>query len=322
VSGQAAVPGDAPLEPAHTWAVVVNWNGGRQNLACLRSLLAGGFERERIVFVDNGSVDGSRAEVEAEFPGLLFLDNGANLGFGEGANRGARRAIELGARAVFFANNDITLPAETLAALLEELNASPAVGIVGPRVLWGDGSERVWCAGGMMTWRQNLSTLLGHGRPDAERWRVTRDVDYVAGCALLVRTEALVAGSFFEADYFAYMEDVELCLQVREAGWGVRTVGAVSVYHAPSSATGGGYNPRRKWMQGVNSVHFLRRRGNALRWVRFFVFDVLSLAPLYLIELVRGRSRGVLAKGLGILDGLRGRRVSAEQLEEGGGRLW
>lgn len=89
------------------FAVVVNWNGGEQNHACLRSLQACGLSEQRIVFVDNGSRDGSLEAVRSAYPELIFLENGANLGFGEGANGGARIALERGASAVWFVNSTL-----------------------------------------------------------------------------------------------------------------------------------------------------------------------------------------------------------------------
>lgn len=304
-------------------AVVVNWNGGAQNLACLRSLVEQeGLPEERIVFVDNASRDGSRQAVGERYPRLSMIDTGANVGFGEGANRGARLALERGASAVVFVNNDLTFPGGTLARLCEALDGEPRLGIVGPLVLYADAPPRVWCAGGRLDHRQNLSTLLGHGAPVDDGWRLARDVDYVAGCALVARRALLDEVGLFDASYFAYHEDVELGLRARQAGYGVRTLGEVSAFHAPSSATGGGYSPRRKWMMGLNSVRFLRRYGDARAWGRFVVFDVLTLPWVVLAGLANGRWRGGLAKGLGIAEGLLGRRVTAERLEPGASWLW
>lgn len=303
-------------------AVVVNWNGGERNLACVDSLVVAGIDEGRIVFVDNGSEDGSLEALRRHRPGVSVVANGENLGFGEGANQGARLALERGAELVFFVNNDVTMRPGTPLELVAELERAPALGVVGPRVLLPGEPARVWCAGGMLTWRQNLSTLLGHGEPDGPRWQEDRDVDYVAGCAMLVRRAVFEAIGFLDASYFAYTEDVEFCLRARAAGFGVRTIGRVACVHAPSSATGGGYNPRRKYMQGVNSVHFLRRHGGMAQWMRFLVFDVATLPPLFVAGLARGRARAVAAKALGIAHGLLGRRVRAERLREGGTWLW
>jgi len=310
------------VETASIFAVVANWNGGEENLECLRSLLEQGLPEGNVVFVDNGSSDGSLALVRAKHPGLRVIENKSNLGFGEAANQGALRALDLGARAVFFVNNDAVVPPGTLARLAAELEARPRAGIVGPRVLYKADPARVWCAGGELTWRQNLSTLRGHLEPDGPRWRETRAVDYVPGCALLARKELLVQVGLFDAQYFAYMEDVDLCLRARRGGFEVWLVGEVAVLHATSQATGGGYNPRRKYMMGVNSIWFLRRHAHAGHWLRFVVFDVLSLPLLWIAGIFRGRSKAVAAKALGILDGLRGKRVTAEAIREGAGWLW
>jgi len=309
-------------KPARAVAVVVNWNGGAQNQDCVASLLAQDLSESEIVFVDNGSVDGSADEVQRRFPGVAMLRNAENLGFGEGANQGARAALARGAETVFFVNNDVVLPPGALALLLQALARDPKLGIVGPRVLYKHDPELVWCAGGMLTWRQNLSTLLGHREKDGPQWRTTREVDYVAGCALLARRETLEAVGLFDAQFFAYMEDVDLCLRARRAGYGVLLVGEARAYHATSSATGGGYNPRRKYMMGVNSIWFLKQHASAREWTRFLVYDVLSLPFLWLAGLFRGEGKAVVGKALGIVDGLRGKRVTSASIEKGSGWLW
>lgn len=307
------------------WVVVVNWNGGEEdNLRCLGSLLEQGVPAERIAFVDNASQDGSREAVAGAVPGLAHIDNDRNLGFGEGANQGARLALERGATAVAFVNNDLRFAqgSGVLRALCAALDEDARLGFVGPRVLHDDGSDRIWCAGGRQDHRQNVSTLLGFGEPDGPDWQVTRDVDYVVGCALVVAAPALREVGLFEASYFAYMEDVELGLRARRAGWGVRVFGAHAAYHAPSSATGGGYGARRKWMQALNSVRFLKAHGSFMHWLRFALYDVATLPVLLLLRAPRGEGRAVLAKGKGLLDGLRGKRVTAEALEPKNGWLW
>ena len=309
-------------KPVRILAVVVNWNGGDANLACVESLKGQGGGLEGIVFVDNGSQDGSAERVLERHPDLLSIRNADNRGYGEGNNQGIRLALERGAEAVLIVNNDVVMEEGALAALVEVLEEEPAVGIAGPRVLDGSRPGHLWAAGGRLTWRHNLTTLLGQGAPDGEAWRATRAVDYVPGCAMLVRREVFDRVGTFDADYFAYTEDVDLCLQAGRAGFGVRCVGRAAALHAHSSSTGGGYNPRRKYMMGVNSVWFLRRHAGPLQWLSFLLFDVVSLPLVWLAGLPRGRGRAVAAKALGILDGLRGRRVRPEQLEPGSSWLW
>lgn len=303
-------------------AVVVNWNGGEENLACVESLLAQGPALERVVFVDNGSCDGSWERVVARFPQVELVRNVRNLGFGEASNQGIAVALGLGVDAVLLVNNDVVLPPGTLGTLCTALDTHPEAGMVGPRVLYRDRPDRVWAAGGRLTWRENLTTLVGHGEPDGERWRRTFPVDYVTGCALLARRAMLEKVGAFDADFFAYSEDADLGLRAARAGWTSLCVGAAAAYHAPSSSTGGGYSARRKYMMGVNSIWFLRRWAGPREWARFVLFDVATLPLLWVAGLFRGRARAVAAKAVGIWDGLRGRRVTADRLAPGSSWFW
>jgi hypothetical protein len=302
-----------------TWAVVVNWNGGEQNLACLRSLLAQGLAVERIVFVDNASSDGSLELVRAAFPALSVLCNSTNTGYGHGTNRGIEHALAEGAERVFLVNNDVTLPAGTLSGLEAALRGdapNQGAGIVGPRVLFAHPPDHIWCAGGVLTFRTNLSTMLGHGEPDGPRFQVTREVDYVPGCAMLVAHAVFAKIGLLEGDYFAYHEDVEFCWKAKQAGFPVRVIGALAAHHDAHSSTGGGYNPLRKYMMAVNTVRFLRRHGTLSRWFSFWLFEVASLPFVWLYRAPRGEGRAVVAKARGTWDGLRGRQVTDERLRE------
>ena len=303
-------------------AVVVNWNGGEDNLRCLASLVDQVPALDPILFVDNASSDGSPERVAERFPDVELLCNASNEGYGGGNNRGIARALELGSDYVLIVNNDVTVPAGTLAGLLAELELHPEVGIVGPRVLLANDPGRVWAAGGLITWRQNLTTLRGHMAPDDARWQRTAPVDYVTGCCMLVRREVFERVGCFDAAYFAYTEDVDFAIRAHKAGFASRCVGGVTALHAPSSATGGGYNPRRKYMMGVNSIWFMRRYARWQDWCKFLVFDVLSLPFAWFAGLFRGRGKAVLAKAWGIFDGLRGRRITGDVVRSGSGWLW
>ncbi len=304
------------------YAVVVNWNGGEQNLTCIANLIAQGLSPVQIMFVDNASTDGSPERVQATFEGLGWIAEPTNTGFGEGANRGIAQALDQGARFVVLVNNDLVFEENVLVELIRELDRDPQLGIVGPRVLLAREPGTVWAAGGTLNHRQNLSTLIGHHAPDGPEYQVRREVDYVAGCAMAVRREVFETIGLLDAAYFAYHEDLDFCISAGRAGFGVVCLGAFAALHDAHHSTGGGYNPRRKYMMAVNTVWFLRKHGSRVAWARFAVFDVLSLAPLLLVESLRGRASGVLAKALGTWHGLRGRRVEASILEPGATRLW
>jgi len=310
------------LSLGKVWAVVTNWNGGSRNLDCVASLIAEGLSPERIVFVDNGSHDGSLELVKSEHPGLSYVENGQNEGFARGAAMGAERAMAGGCEAVFFVNNDVTLLAGCVDPLVSVLVEEPRVGLVGPRVLFQRERSRVWSAGGRVSWRTNVLTLLGHGQDDSPEWELEREVDFVCGCALLVRRQVLEEVGGFQPEWFAYFEDADLGVRARREGWSSRVVGRAACLHDASASTGGGKSPRRKYMMGLNSVWFLRAHGSPGRWLSFVLFDVLTLPLLFIAGLLTGQLKSAIAKALGILAGLSGRRVTAASIEAGAGPLW
>ena len=94
----------------------------------------------------------------------------------------------------------------------------------------------------------------------------------------------------------------------------MRILGQLSALHDAHSTTGGGYNTRRKYMMGVNTIWFLRAHGTPLRWLSVFLFDVLTLPFLWLLRSFSGEGAAVRAKARGLWHGLRGRRVTEESL--------
>jgi len=306
-------------------AVVANWNGGEELLECLDTLAALEPPLAGVVLVDNGSSDGSLELARERHDAVTVVRNDENRGYGEASNQGAHLALTNGADAVLFVNNDASLLPDTVARLVAAFGEYPGLGIVGPRILLKgeeEGEPRIWSVGGQLTWRENLTTLVGHAQADNPRWWSTIPVDYVTGCVMLVRREVFEAVGFMDPAYFAYMEDVDYCLRAGEAGFQSACVGQAIAYHRGSASTGGGYTARRKYMMGVNSVWFLRRFGRTSHWLRFFVFDVLSLPLAWGVGVLTGRSSAVLAKGKGIFDGLFGRRVEADLVRDGSRAMW
>src|SRR5207237_10863514 len=114
-------------------AVVLKWNGGDDTLRALASLA--GIET---ICVDNGSTDGSDAEVERRFPQVELIRTGANLGFAGGSNAGIRRAVERGVDWVLLVNNDAVAEPGLAEALERAAAARPDAGILACKLLFED----------------------------------------------------------------------------------------------------------------------------------------------------------------------------------------
>lgn len=297
--------------------VIVNWNGAERTLRCLESLRRAARPPRLVFVVDNASTDDSVARIRAAHPGVEVIAATENLGYAGGNNLGIARALERGADSVLLLNNDIELEPRCIETLESELR-SDRVGAVGPLVLFPSGpgtKSRIWAAGGEVTHRENVSRLRGNGEPLNGRFAAPERVDYLPGCAILIKRSVFERVGMLDESFFCYMEDVEYGRRIAEAGLENRLVPSARAIHDASASTGGGYTSARKYMNAVNSVRYLRRHPSARGWLGFFVFDVL-LWPLCLVQACRaGRPAAAFAKLKGLLDGLRGVRVTKEHVE-------
>lgn len=233
---------DAPVGPPGVAAVIVNHDTRDELLACLDTLPAGG--ADEVVVVDSGSSDGSADAVRAAHPDVAVVEL-PNVGYGRAANAGVARTR---APVVVVANADTRFAPGSLAQLAATMAAEPDVGAAGPRVRYPDGRLQA-SARRMPTLTEAAGhALLGLWWP-RNRWTrayrmagadpaAPRDVDWLSGCALAVRREAFVSVGGFDPGYFMYVEDVDLGLRLRRAGWRLRYRPEAEVIHHVGASTG------------------------------------------------------------------------------------
>ncbi|MHB8160061.1 MAG: glycosyltransferase family 2 protein [Thermoleophilia bacterium] len=294
--------------------IIVNWNLRDDLGGCLASLYkySGGLEIETIV-VDNASTDGSAGMVERDFPQVKLIRNQENLGFSRASNQGMAVA---GGRYYFLLNNDTLLHEGSLRRLVEFMESHTDAGICGPRVIKEDGTLQVRSRG----YYPSIGRALGHFfLPHRLRHRGSRSlgfyefqdkmdarpVDWVSGCALLVRRRAVEKVGVLDADVFMYCEDVDWCYRMNRVGW--------KVWYVPSSVVlhYGGRSLSKQSGAVVGShaaglaAYYSRYHGGAAA----FVFRMV-LAAGYAVQVVGWLVAGLLGRraGLDKLKRMAGRR--------------
>jgi len=236
--------------------VIVNYEAGPALVRCVEGLRAEG--PAELVVVDNGSADGSVDALRRRFPDVTVLAPGANLGYGAAVNRGVAATT---APSVLVGNSDLEVPPGALAALVAALEREPRCALVGP-LIRKPGGERYPSA------RQfpSLTDAAGHAllgifapnnrftrsyqRAELEESRsgtfgggtagggpATEVVDWMSGACFVVRREAFEQVGGFDEAYFMYLEDVDLCWRLGQAGWQVRYAPAAEVTHLQGIST-------------------------------------------------------------------------------------
>ena len=221
----------------------MSWNAQDDLRACLQSLPKGTAHPEAIetIVVDNASSDGSADMVAREFPDVALICSPTNTGFSGGNNI----ALEnLDAPYALLLNSDATVFPGALDTLLDWADHNPAVGIIGPKVLNPDGSLQFSCrryptfAAGLFR-NVYLGKLFPNNRPASDYLmqdfdhNSVRDVDWVSGCALLIRRDCLEQIGLLDAKtFFMYCEDMDWCLRAHNADWRVVYYPDARVTHA------------------------------------------------------------------------------------------
>lgn len=219
-------------------AVVVSFNSADDLPDCLRSLRSEGVAD--VVVVDNASADSSVEVVRRLDPDARVVQTGANLGFGTAANRGV--AVTTGDHLLIL-NPDTVVEPGTVKALSEALDRDPGLAAVGPRLENVDGSLYP-----SVRRFPDLMVAFGHAflglvwprNPATRRYRMldwdhdqpAPSVDWVSGACVLVRRSAFEMVGGFDEGYFMYVEDVDLCWRLGQAGWRIGYEPAGRVVHA------------------------------------------------------------------------------------------
>lgn len=238
--GQDQVPPAQSSQTVDVSIVVVSYNVRDDLLRCLGSIQAATRELVvEVIVVDNASSDGTGAAVQKRFPAVTLVVSPVNRGFSVANNQGIRLAR---GSHVLFLNPDTVIAPETLDVLVDCLRAKPDVGVVGPRLRYGDGqlqpSRRhfptpatalVESAVPQRWWPDH--PLLRHFFAADQTDDQLQDVDWLVGACLLTRREVIDAVGGFDERFFMYSEELDWCKRVRRAGWRILFVPTAEVTH-------------------------------------------------------------------------------------------
>lgn len=258
--------------------VVLNWNGLGDTLECLESLAGLDYPRYRVLVVDNGSTDGSPVAIRQRFPDVEVIETGENLGYAGGNNVGLRYALAQGADYVLLLNNDTVVAPDMLRWLVEAAEKDPRVGVAGPMIYYHDQPEVVWSVGGGIDWRRGQTWMIGLDEPDDGRFGTEpREVDFITGCAMLVRAAALREAGLLDERFFLYYEEVEWCVRIRRAGYRIIHVPAAKMWHKISPQAQSD-SPLVHYYMSRNRLLFLWLTGAGTRaWLHTLADDLRTL---------------------------------------------
>ena len=222
--------------------IVVSFDSHEYIGRCLESLV-GQEGKIRVIVVDNASRDGTLELVRKSFPHVTLVSLPRNTGFAAGVNRGIRECS--GTDFFFLLNPDCVVLPNAIPRMVSFAQNRPGVGILGPRVFDDLECKTIQPScrqfPGLMTGlfnRHSLLTKLFKRNTFSrsylyvgEDFTGPRSVDWVSGCAMLVRREVIEQLGVLDEGFFFFCEDIDFCWRAHKAGWEVIYFPEASVVH-------------------------------------------------------------------------------------------
>jgi N-acetylglucosaminyl-diphospho-decaprenol L-rhamnosyltransferase len=278
---------------------IVSWNTRDLLDQCLESIYGttSGVEFEVIV-VDNASSDGSPDMVRENHSRVRLIQNKDNVGFSTANNQAL--AVSSG-RHFLLLNPDTVVHANALKRMTEFLDNHDRAGAVGPLVLNDDGTLQYSWAKFPTLWSEAMGRLdrrisgvpVTPSTADEVRKLHPFEADWVGGCCLMVKREAIDQIGPMDESLFMYCEETDWCLRLAEGGWGVWLESSAEVVHY------GGRSSKQVSRKSVDilcrskSIFFAKHHGQCQGLLLGALLALRSTAA----RIVTGRVRGKAGSG-------------------------
>lgn len=246
-----------------------------------------------IVLVENGGLPALAPE-DLLPPNARRLTLDANYGTAGGFNRGIAASAS---KYVLLLNNDVELQAGFLAALVEALDGRPRCGFATGKLLSAADKARLDGAGDALLLGGG-AYRLGHGDLDTGQFDAEASILSACGAAALFRRSVLEEIGGFDDHFFAYLDDMDVCLRAQLAGYHGLYIPAAVGYHAGSATLGDPFHPKIAALLTRNQLFLILKNfpgGILLRLLpRIFLFQLLWLGLALRKGAVLPWLRGVL----------------------------
>lgn len=244
-----------------TAVVILNWNGRNFLEKFLPSVVLYSKGDAGIFIIDNASTDDSIAFVAAHYPEITILQNEHNGGFSKGYNDGLKN---IKAQYFVLLNSDVEVSKNWIAPIVQLLDNQPEIAACQPKIKSYHQKNQFEYAGAAGGFLDKHYYPFCRGRifdvveEDTGQYDSTREVFWASGACLFVRAELYAKLGGLDEDFFAHMEEIDLCWRLKNAGFKIMASHQSTVYHV-----GGGtlskINPRKTFLNFRNNLFIITK---------------------------------------------------------------
>lgn len=226
--------------------VVLGYNSLDYLKKFIPTILKTSYQDYTLVYVDNGSSDDSVAYTKKHFPEVEVFEIYENQGFANGYQVSLQK---IKAEYYVLLNSDVAVTEGWLDPLMEEMENDPTVGACQPKMLHEPKPEQFDYAGASGGYMDKFcypfcrGRLFHHIENDEKQYEDVTEIFWASGACLLIRAELFHQLGGLDGQFFAHMEEIDLCWRVKNAGHKILVVPKSVVYHVGGSViTYGSYS--------------------------------------------------------------------------------
>jgi GT2 family glycosyltransferase len=281
-----------------TAIVILNWNGLEYLKKFLPGMMVNSDSKDTSVFIaDNGSTDGSTGWIEENYPSANLIKLEKNNGFAGGYDL-ALAKVE--AQYYILVNSDVEVTPRWAEKLTTFMDNNPAAAACQPKILsWHDKSsfEYAGAAGGYIDkygFPFCRGRLFNNPEKDRGQYDSVKEVFWTSGACMIVRADAWKKCGGFDPDFFAHMEEIDLCWRFHLSGYTLYQVPEVTVFHV-----GGGSlpydSPFKTYLNFRNNLFMLYKNLPARGLYKTMLIRMLLDGIAALTFLIHGKPKALVS---------------------------
>lgn len=301
--------------------VILNWNGQKHLETFLPSVIkySGGFD---VVVVDNASTDNSVTFLQENYPQIKLIFNSENGGFAKGYNDGLAQ-IEGQYEYYVLLNSDVEVTENWISPILNLMEEDELIAGCQPKILAYKRKnyfEHAGAAGGFIDkngYPFCRGRIFSEVEEDNGQYNTSGEIFWATGACMFVRAKNFHALGGFDVDYFAHMEEIDLCWRMKTQGLKLYYCADSTVYHL-----GGGtldyMSPRKVYLNFRNSLYTLYKnyQGNYLFFKIMWrtILDYIAFT-MFLVKLDFKSAREVVRAQMHFVRDIKKTKIKRKQIQ-------
>ncbi|RZK80452.1 MAG: glycosyltransferase family 2 protein [Pedobacter sp.] len=258
--------------------VILNWNGKHMLERFLPGISKSVYDNLQLIIGDNASTDDSIEFVRANYPNFRIIENDKNYGFAEGY----KKVLELvDADYYILLNSDVEVPENWIQPVISQMERDASIAVAQPKIKWQrqkDSFEYAGAAGGYLDLHgypfcrgRIFDTVeLDHGQ-----YNDAAEIFWASGAALFIKSKCWKEVGGLDPDFFAHMEEIDLCWRLKNLGYKIVYCPDAEVYHV-GGGTLNSNNPYKTYLNFRNNLIILQKNlplndAFARIFIRFFM---------------------------------------------------